>query len=410
MVKKLRRKIVLINVLLVGVVLAGVFCALCINSYQSAKQDLAQQLRQTIQMDLGGEQLPKPSIGGRDNPSLQPHHGGYTAHVAVMTDQNGTVLSVEEVNATMEADTQAEAVTLALAAADQQGVLSSLGLMYVKQQTPDGTCIVFADTSSITDSLQRNILVSSALFALSLGVLFAISLWLSGIAVKPVAAAWQRQKQFVADASHELKTPLTVILANNNILQSHADATVASQQQWLDSTQEEAGRMRVLIDQMLLLAKSDAQQGNVVLSEVGLSDLLEEQLLCFEPVGYEKGITLSAQIEPGVMLRSDASLLRQLCSILLDNAIKYSPTGAAVQVSLQTQGNAVAFAVHNGGDPISAQDLPHLFDRFYRVDQARGEGGYGLGLAIARNTTDTLKAKITVQSDEQSGTTFTVTF
>lgn len=410
MVKKLRRKIVLINVLLVGVVLAGVFCALCVNSYESAKQDLAQQLHQALEMSAGGAQETKPSIGGdRDEPSQQPRHG-FGAYVSVLVDQTGTVLSVEEVNVTMEEATQTQAVAQVFAAGDQQGMLSSLGLMYVKQQMPDGIRIVFADTSSITDSLQRNILVSSALFVLSLGVLFAISLWLSGIAVKPVAAAWQRQKQFVADASHELKTPLTVILANNNILQSHRDATVASQRQWLDSTQEEAGRMKVLIDQMLLLAKSDALQERVVLSEVALSDLLEEQLLCFEPVGYEKGITLSAQIEPGITLRSDAPLLRQLSAILLDNSIKYSPAGGTVSLTLRLQGGTAVFSVHNGGEPITQQDLPHLFDRFYRVDKARGEGGYGLGLAIARNIADTLKAKIAVQSDEQNGTTFTVTF
>ena len=213
----------------------------------------------------------------------------------------------------------------------------------------------------------------------------------------------------MADASHDLKTPLTVIMANNKIVSAHKQETVAQQEQWLRSTAEEAQHRRELIDQMLQLARTDAGQQRVELRPVNCSELVEAQALCFEPVAYERDVTLETRLQSHVMLNSDPQLLQQLTAILVDNAIKYSAPGRPVVICLEQSGS-VRLSVHNDGTPIPAEDLPHIFDRFYRSDKARASSGYGLGLSIARSIAQTLHGTLNVKSSEAAGTTFTAEF
>ena len=244
----------------------------------------------------------------------------------------------------------------------------------------------------------------------AMAVIFLISLWLSGLAVKPVKRAWEQQKQFVADASHELKTPLTVILANNNIMMSHKESTVADEHQWLESTEEEANHMKKLIDNMLFLAKSDAGETKVQLSEVNFSEITEGCALNFEPVAFEKEIMIDTDIMSDVTLDGDATQLNQLAHILVDNAVKYADRGTNVTIRLQKHGDSVEFSVNNIGTPISKEDAEHIFDRFYRAEKSRTTKGYGLGLSIAQRITESMNGKISVESNKENGTTFTVKF
>jgi len=422
MLKKLRRKIILMNMLMVGFVLVCVFAVLCVNSYRSASQDAQRSLRMAVEIG-GAEQLgPIGNVGkngGEDAAGGGAGAGGgngagggqhsFTPNVTVLADDSGSVTEKSENGAVIDDDVLAQAVKAVLASDSESGTLQSLGLMYMKKSVSGGTRIAFAGTSTILTQLRKNVLVSLVVCAGAMGVLLLISLWLSGTAVKPVETAWKQQKQFVADASHELKTPLTVILANNDILMAHGKDNVEDQRKWLESTDEEAKRMKKLIDQMLALAKTDAPETHAVMGEVALSDLAEQQLLCFEPVAYERAVELSGSVEPGIRVVSDASMLRQIMQILLDNAVKYSPRGGTVTAKLVRRGNGAEFSVNNGGDPISPEDQEHIFDRFYRTDKARSGEGAGLGLAIVKGLTDLLGGKLAVASTAQEGTTFTLT-
>ncbi len=259
-------------------------------------------------------------------------------------------------------------------------------------------------------SLRSTVFVCAGLFIASLVVIFLISLALSGIAVNPVKTAWRKQKQFVADASHELKTPLTVILANNNIMLAHRESKIQDEIKWLQSTEEEAQHMKKLIDQMLFLAKSDSDDNNPELYDVNLSEIVEAATLNFEPIAFEQNVIISCDADSDICIKGDATLLTHLCHILIDNAIKYSHRNQAVTISLKKNGMNTVLSVNNKGNTIEKEEISHIFDRFYRSEKSRTTKGYGLGLSIAQNIVTSMNGKITVESNQSKGTTFTVVF
>lgn len=408
MLKKLRRKVILINMCLVSVVLLAALVVICIQMHHNDMEDLYRGLEQAANFAL------KPdgpvvvldverSGDGLKRPVAQ------SPNVVVTVADNGEVTVLHEDGVSFSDTLLEESVALALKAPETYGKLPRQGLAFYKRDLKGQRVLALGDLSAVTASLQRSILVCIALFLAGTLVFFFISLGLSSIAVKPIDEAWQQQRRFVADASHELKTPLTVIMANNNIVSAHRQETVAQQDQWLRSTAEEAQHMRELIDQMLQLARADAGQQRVELRPVNCSELVEAQALCFEPVAYEREVTLETRLQPQVVLQSDPQLLQQLTAILVDNAIKYSAPGHPVVIRLEQNGVA-RLSVHNDGAPIPLEDLPHIFDRFYRSDKARASSGYGLGLSIAQSIAQTLHGTLSVKSSEAAGTTFTAEF
>lgn len=408
MLKKLRKKIILMNVALCSVVLLCVFAGMSVSAWQTAREELRGSLYRALETRTPGAEM--PSIGGAGPSGAGDRTVGPAAAVVVTTDETGAVTDVAESGAALDDAALDDAVSGALAASEDSGMLPELGLMYVRRALPGGgTRLAFGDTGAVSAVLRRSVTSAAAMFVGSAAVLFGISALLSGLAVRPVAEAWRRQKEFVADASHELKTPLTVILANNNILLSHEALTVASQRQWVESTGEEAARMKTLVDRMLLLARTEEDAVRPEKRPLDLSELAEEELLYFEPVAFERGVTLVSRVAPGVGITGDPAMLRQLVQLLLDNAIKYAPAGTEVTAALEKREGRAVFWVRNFGDPIPPEELPRIFDRFYRTDKARTEGGAGLGLAIAKNLAAASGGTLSAKSGAETGTVFTVT-
>ena len=172
--------------------------------------------------------------------------------------------------------------------------------------------------------------------------------------------------------------------------------------------------MKELVNNMLFLAKSDGEEVKILFSEVSLTDLVTDSSLQFEPVAFERGIVVETDIAEGISMQGDTTQLRQLIHILLDNACKYADENGRVDVRLYEHNNAIKLEVANTGKPIPPEDLPHIFERFYRSDKARTQqnqaGGYGLGLAIAHSIVTKHKGTINATSNSASGTKFTVTF
>ena len=439
MLKKLKRKFTLINLALATLVLLVVLIFNTVTSYQAQKREIYSSLDRVSKIALNntdeppaelppeggeGEFQPEPPQGGEGEFQTEPPEGGEGPDrglprmgrdnlpsiyaFAVLCDGDGNVTRTFAMNADMSEDDLDEAVRLALAAKGDEGALRSLDLIYRRYTTPDGTEIAFSSYATLSRTLKRDVLISVVVFVLGVGLLFGVSLFLSGLALKPVSEAWEGQKRFVADVSHDLRTPLTVILANNNILRSHPDATVASQMKWIEATDEEAERMKGLTEKMLELSRSETVGAGIELTPVDLSDLLGEMVMHFEPVAFEKGVGIEAEIEPGIVAPSDRDSFSRVSQILIDNAVKYAERGTSVVVTLAKK-KQIVLTVTNRGDVIPETDLAHLFDRFYRADAARGVGGHGLGLSIAKNLTEAIKGKITVTSNEADGTVFTVT-
>lgn len=266
------------------------------------------------------------------------------------------------------------------------GLIEEYSLRFCRVDTPNGWRLVFADVTSEQATL-RNLAETCAVIAVvSFAVFLGISVLLAAWMVKPVDKAWEQQKQFVADASHELKTPLAVIMTNAELLQG-PDCGREDQAKFSGSILTMSRQMRVLVERLLELARADSGQKGATFATVDLSALVESALLPFEPLFFEQGLPLGSEVEPNVAVQGSGSQLRQVADILLDNARKYSSAEGRVEVVLKRAGKRhCRLSVSNPGEALSKNELKDIFKRFYRVDKARSrDGSFGLGLSIAQS-------------------------
>lgn len=292
-------------------------------------------------------------------------------------------------------------------ASARTGIIKEYNLRYYRLNAPMGQILVYADMSSeqitLGNLLRNCIFIGIACFLVFLFISFMLARW----AAAPVDKAWEQQRQFIADASHELKTPLTVIMTNAELMQDPAydekSRSVFSSNILIMSKQ-----MRSLVEQMLNLARADSGCQDTVFSPVNFSQIVTNAILPFEPVFFEKGLTLHWEITDSMIIDGDASQLRQVVDILLDNAGKYSREKGATWVTLKPQGKGrCLLAVADEGKEISESDLHCLFKRFYRADPARSRtGSFGLGLSIAESIVTRHKGKIWAESSRNINTFF----
>ena len=369
MIRRLRWKVIGLNMGMVFCVLLAVFAAVYFSSRTVIARSVQQQLQQALQPSSGYE-LYRPG---------QERLPCFVAEVYA----SGTVrVSGNSYYDLTDKAALAEIVTAALSADSDEGVLAEHHLRYLRQTGLLSTRIAFTD-STLEQATLRSLLTGSLLIGLAaLAVLFACSYVLSGAVTRPVDRAWQQQKQFLSDASHELKTPLTVILSSAELLEQSA---APEQKQYVDNVRAESRRMKRLVEDMLTLSRVERGGEHLPDTTADLSDAAADAALRFEPVAYEAGHTLSYDIAPGLLVRGDSGKLEQAVAVLLDNAIKYAAPGTEVRLDAVRQGKNACLWVENEGDPIPADKLPHIFDRFYRADESRTDGGsFGLGLPIAR--------------------------
>lgn len=277
-----------------------------------------------------------------------------------------------------------------------------------------GYIITFADSENAYSTIYRTLLFTTIVFFALMLIFLIILIWLSHFVVKPIDVAWTQQQQFLADASHELKTPLTAILMTNKIMLSHLKKDAIEERKWLENSQAEANHMKDLIENMLFLARGENTEEKLSSSVISLNDIVTDILLQFEPIAFDENIRIATNIQNDIFVKGDIVELRQLTYILVDNAYKYCGDEGFINISLLGNASTAHFIVNNSGTPIPEEDLPHIFERFYRSDKSRTQrdekGGYGLGLAIAKKISTKHNASIKVTSSEDLGTTFTVTF
>lgn len=290
-------------------------------------------------------------------------------------------------------------IDIAVNSEDDIGEVPDYGLRFYRVVTRTSWRVVFADTSAETTTLHSLIRTLAIASAAALAVFFVMSLLLARWLVRPVARAWDQQRQFVADASHELKTPLTVILTNAELLQAPGyDAPARSR--FAGSILTMSQQMRGLVESLLELARVDAGRAQDAQTELDLSALVNDALLPFEPVLFEAGHTLTARVEDGIRVQGNAAQLRQVVEILLDNARKYAQPSGWVLLTLARQGGRhCVLSVADPGAPLTPQECRDIFKRFYRVDHARAMNhSYGLGLAIAARIAEAHRGRIWAES------------
>ena len=296
---------------------------------------------------------------------------------AVALRDNGVVLKVD--NAGKSLFTEEELVKLAKQLiGDNKTEGQTATLSYMIANKNGYTLVAFMDNTvsegGLRTMLRNVVIVGSVAFVM----LFIISVYLSKQIIKPLAENDQKQKQFISDASHELKTPLAVISANAEML-----AKEIGPNEWLSNIQYENQRMDDLVKQLLVLSR--AENTEVVMEKVDLSRIVIGEVLAFESLAFEQRKTLQSNVMENIHTTGNRTQLAQLISILIDNAIHHA-TGNEIDLELSQQGHTIILSVENEGEMISVEDQKHLFDRFYQVDKVRNSEGhhYGLGLSIAK--------------------------
>lgn len=417
MIKKLRRKMILMVMSVVTVLLFSIFLILyhsAASGFETRSMDVLRNALQQEQMPPEKpETMPEPAEMARKSEAapqkpkpetFTPPEGREERPLLVLEKQTGgTIQILKNTLYTSELPDTENLISQAEASKREFGKLPEEHLRFLKDHTaPDGSVrYAFGDTYSEEQSLQRQITASLLIGAGAFLIFLVFAVWFSSWAVKPVEAAWKRQRQFAADASHELKTPLTVILSNAGLIAASSVLTDSEDKRRIGYIQAEAVRMKQLVEELLFLARSDAGRLAAEKTQLDLSFLIESCALTFEPVAFDQGKQIETDIEPDLTIEGEAQKLKQLAEILLDNACKYSEPGSTIRVSLkQSAEKKLRFTVTSQGTPLTKEEQKQIFERFYRADPSRGiTGGYGLGLAIAQEIVRMHGGKIWAESD-----------
>lgn len=377
MIKKLRKKFICFTMALVFIMLCVIFGTIYGFTANSLEADSLQMMHaMSGPPGIPGENRPEFKV-----PYLVIQYNGSMDYWTARGSNHYDLTDQAFLTGLLEA---------AIAQDAPDGVLDDYDMRFLRNEFPV-TQYVFLDISAERTTLSHLVKTCVGIGGASLLAFFGLSLLLANWALKPLEAAWEQQRQFIADASHELKTPLAVILTNAEQLPDESYSP-QEQQQFKQNILTMSLHMRHLVESLLELARLD----NVVpeMEPVQLSQLTETALLPFEPVFFENGTMLESSILPGLWVKGNASHLQQVLEIFLDNARKYAEPGP-VTVKLDKAGNHALLQVENIGTPLSSQEAKDIFHRFYRADAARKrDGSYGLGLSIAQKITQQHEGKI----------------
>lgn len=396
MINKLKIKFVTVIMLIVTIMLAVIFGLVFYLTKNNMEQQSIQMMR-SFTVEPGGIGFPGRPSGTEE---LKDMRAPFFS-VAIHRDGTYTVIGGMPNSQGKELD---GIVALALKSDEETGVLNEYRLRFLKTGAM-GDRIVFADIYGEKAALESLVRSCALIGAASIVVFLVVSLLLAKWVVKPVETAWQQQRQFIADASHELKTPLTVIMTDAELLRE--GCAEDDQAKFTDSMIVMSQRMKKLVESLLELARADNGASVMAFEQTDLSKVISDALLPFEPLFFEKGLGLTSDIEDGIVVNGDKTRLCQVVDILLDNALKYAAPNSAVSVGLRKQSGGSLLSVSSAGEPISREDRKNIFKRFYQVDKSRHDGqSYGLGLSIADSIVKQHKGKIWAESSGGLNTFF----
>lgn len=414
MIKKMRNKMLLMSMISIFCLIVVAFSAIYAITYNHMEQNIHAALERTYSFH-------RPGRFRFQSPDFKPENAEKSeklqralkdiSNFSVFVDKEGNVHTDSMLGENSKHYEEVAKVALNQNASDGEFVSEDVIWRFRTREIKDGAKIIALVDITAEKGMLRQLIISFGASAfMLLAIIFFISLLFSNRAMRPVSEAWDKQKQFVADASHELKTPLTAINANIDVLLSKSENKIKDEEKWLRYVQAEVQRLSELTGNLLFMAKMDADVPTVRV-RTSISEIVESAVLNFEAVAFEKGIKIEADIEHDVYGMVDSSQITRLVLILLDNAIKYSPKNEIVYVSLKKQGKEhFELSVRNTGSVIGQENIEKIFDRFYRVDESRSTSGYGLGLSMAKEIVKSHKGKINVKSSQENTAEFIITF
>ena len=396
MIVSLQRKFILISAISIFVVFSGIFLVLVFFSNRQLDRTM-DTLADAISFNDGVFPEFDPAQPSQPFPYdniITEETRFSTRFFTVWVDDAGhiTHINIDSVSSISEEQVEDFAQT-ALSEGTRRGWVSDYRYRVVETDT--GSTLVFVN-GTMNRSMSGRLLLTAFLVLLgSAFLILALIIIISKRVVHPVAESYEKQKQFITDANHELKTPLTLILSNLDIVEADV-----GKNEWLDDIRSESERMGLLINQMVTLCRMDESDTPLALADVDLSGVVDDTVSEFEALAADRKKKLTASVEPGVHCRGDEALLRRLAAILLDNAVKYCDAGGEIRVSLRCRHHPI-FTVENTYAEVDRLELDRLFDRFYRADKARTfTGSFGIGLSIAQSIAKKHKGSVTAYKKE----------
>ncbi|WP_252213598.1 HAMP domain-containing sensor histidine kinase [Clostridium sp. VAP41] len=425
MFRKLKQKFMLLNMIMISIVMLSSFSAIYIITFSNIQNQNKLKLE-----NVSSATLHYLEIYNNTTMINSPFSTGeYIQDFGVIIDEQGKNV-FDSSFGTISKYVISEGVKLATQENKEKGKILlgnkqyqySISLALVNVNATDESTentfkaeqlyqIAFLDITESQKTLSELLLNFIIIGSITLVVIWYISVYFAKRSIIPIEQSYIKQKQFIQDASHELKTPLASIGANLDAVTSNPKETVESQQKWIGYIYYEKQRMNKLINDLLYLAKTDTGELANDLSPVNFSETTEHSILSMETIIYEKGIQFSQKIEADIIINAYKDKIEQIIKILLDNATKYVNSRGSIEILLYLKRNQAILSVSNTGEGISKEHIERIFERFYRVDVSRKHiGSYGLGLPIAKSLVESMKGEISVSSIENEKTTFIIKF
>ena len=387
MIKRLKIKFICIFMMIVTVMLGIIFGTVISMTQRNIEQSSISDMRDIAKPPMPPE-LPENGFA----PPVMPHFSLIvTPDGEFVAEDNGVfdLSDKEYLNSIFE---------YAESRDEESGVIPDTSLRYFRNKTPMGNSYIFTDVSRESDMFESLYKTSAVIGIIAFLLFFVISIFLANWAVKPVEEAWNKHKQFIADASHELKTPLTVITTNAELMQS--EESDENRKKFTDNILTMSKQMWGLVESMLEIARLDNGELKKEFSVFDLSETVSDAILPFEALFFEKEQIFDSEIENGIKINGNREQIRQVVEIFLDNANKYSPENAKINLTLKKHGKKQCkLTVSSEGETIPEEELRNIFKRFYRGDKTRQMNhSYGLGLSIAESIVKEHSGKITAES------------
>ena len=395
MLKKMRWRFIGSAMAAFAAVVLSLLCVVNLWNYFSMTRQQDATLDRLLEVDSGEREVPE----GKDMPPFasmerfSPEVPYMIRFFSVRMDGAGNVerFNQDYIASVSEEEAEGYAETV-LARGKDRGYEG--GYRYLVSYEGEGTVVLFLNSERELQTMQTLLWITLAIAGGSLAVVFLLVVLFSRRAIAPYLKNMEAQKQFITNASHELKTPLTAIATSADVL-----AMEYAEDEWVQNIQSQAGKLSKLITNLVTLSRLDEEDPFPTKSEFSLSEVLWELCEPFGPLAKAKGKSFSQKIDNDLNAVGDRTAIQQLFSILLDNALKYSPDGGSITLTAKQNGKKAEVAVFNTVDPEENRDLSRLFDRFYRADESHSGavGGTGIGLSIAKATVQAHGGKISVK-------------
>ena len=407
MIRKLRAKLIIASLLSLLLVLSVIIGVAGVLNYTSLVSD-ADSVLAILRENDGTFPLGDPPGGKdrfREGRRFSPELPYESRYFTVFLSESGSGISVNTGKiAAVDTSTAIDYAAEAVASGAARGFADDY--RFTVYASGEETHVVFLDCGRELGSFRSFLATSAAVSAAGLLAVTLLLIFFSGRIVKPFSENYEKQRRFVTDAGHELKTPLTIIDADAEVLEMDL-----GENEWLGDIRTQTKRLAELTNSLILLSRME-EQPRMEKIEFPLSDVVEETVETFQALARTRGKTLSSRVQPMLSMNGDEKAIRQLLTILLDNAVKYADEGGRIEAVLEKQKNTLRLSVFNTAESVSRESLAHLFDRFYRADASRnsGTGGYGLGLSIASAVVAAHRGKISASSPDGKSLRITAVF